>query len=133
MANPNWFKQQEIMAKLGPFIATLLPSSGPVQHPVQPQAQAQAAPKEAALEKSASEKPKVDPADQIYDIEMVSFTAAGKIRVIKEYRALVGLGIKEAKDKVEKVPFVAFKSMRKDEADAMVKKFEGYGAKMRLI
>ena len=64
---------------------------------------------------------------------MVGYDAAAKIKVIKEYRAMVGLGLKEAKDRVEKVPFVAFKALKKDEADEIVKKFTDLGAKMKLV
>ncbi len=64
---------------------------------------------------------------------MSSYTAAAKIRVIKEYRAMVGLGLKEAKDKVEKVPFIAFKGLKKDEAEEIVKKFKVFGASLKLV
>ncbi len=130
--NPNWFKQQEIMAKLGPFLATLMPAAAPVQQVV-----VQAAPAAAAKEEKAEAAKPAEPAKEtekaFYDIEMTSYDAAAKIRVIKEYRAMVGLGLKEAKEKVEKVPFVAFKGLKKDEADEIVKKFQSFGAKMKLI
>jgi large subunit ribosomal protein L7/L12 len=130
--NPNYFKQQEIMAKLGPFLATLMPTPTSVQQVVQqPQEQAKAEVKTEEIK--TVKQPGIDPADKTYDIEMVSFAATGKIRVIKEYRALTGLGMKEAKEKIESVPFLAFKNMRKDEADEMVKKFTEYGAIMKLI
>ncbi|MDR3582663.1 MAG: ribosomal protein L7/L12 [Candidatus Pacebacteria bacterium] len=64
---------------------------------------------------------------------MSSYDAPAKIRVIKEYRALVGLGLKEAKDKVEKAPFIAFKGIKKEEAEEIIKKFKGFGAKMKLV
>ena len=115
------------MAKLGPFMATLMPAAAPVQQVIVQQAPV------AKKEEKKEEEPAKETEKAFYDIEMTSYDAAAKIRVIKEYRAIVGLGLKEAKEKVEKVPFIAFKSLKKEEADELVKKFEGFGAKMKLV
>ncbi|WP_449221569.1 50S ribosomal protein L7/L12 [Tistrella mobilis] len=53
-----------------------------------------------------------------------------KINVIKEVRAITGLGLKEAKDLVEGAPKPVKEGVTKDEAEAMKKKLEEAGAKV---
>lgn len=55
-----------------------------------------------------------------------------KIQVIKEVRALTGLGLKEAKDLVEGVPKPVKEGMGKDEAEAAKKQLEAAGATVEL-
>jgi len=55
-----------------------------------------------------------------------------KINVIKEVRALTGLGLKEAKDLVEGAPKEVKKGVPKKEADEAKKKLEAAGAKVEL-
>lgn len=64
----------------------------------------------------------------------VVLTAAGdkKIDVIKEVRAITGLGLKEAKDLVEGAPKVVKEGVSKADADEMKKKLEGVGAKVEI-
>ena len=64
----------------------------------------------------------------------VMLTAAGdkKINVIKEVRALTGLGLKEAKDLVEAAPKEVKKGVPKKEAEEAKKKLEAAGAKIEL-
>jgi large subunit ribosomal protein L7/L12 len=64
----------------------------------------------------------------------VVLTEAGpnKINVIKEVRAITGLGLKEAKDLVEAVPKVLKEAVNKDEAEAIRKKFDEVGAKVEI-
>ena len=64
----------------------------------------------------------------------VVLTAAGekKIEVIKEVRALTGLGLKEAKDLVEGAPKPVKENLPKAEAEALKKKLEEGGAKVSL-
>ena len=61
-------------------------------------------------------------------------SAAGdkKINVIKEVRALTGLGLKEAKDLVEAAPKEVKKGVPKKEAEEAKKKLEAAGAKVEL-
>ena len=67
-----------------------------------------------------------------YDIELTKFDAAGKIKVIKEIRAMFGLGLKEAKETVEGAPVWLKKEVAKEEAEALKEKLEGVGAEIRL-
>ena len=64
----------------------------------------------------------------------VMLTAAGdkKIEVIKEVRAITGLGLKEAKDLVEAAPKAVKEGVTKDEAAKMKAQLEKAGAKVEL-
>ncbi len=55
-----------------------------------------------------------------------------KITVIKEVRALTGLGLKEAKDLVESAPAPVKEGVDKDEAEAIKSKLEGAGATVEV-
>ena len=55
-----------------------------------------------------------------------------KINVIKEVRAITGLGLKEAKDLVEGAPKEVKKSVPKKDAEEAKKKLEAAGAKVEL-
>jgi large subunit ribosomal protein L7/L12 len=64
----------------------------------------------------------------------VVLAAAGdkKIEVIKEVRALTGLGLKEAKDLVEGAPKPVKEGVSKDEAEKVKATLEKAGAKVEL-
>jgi large subunit ribosomal protein L7/L12 len=64
----------------------------------------------------------------------VVLTAAGanKINVIKEVRAITGLGLKEAKDLVEAAPKAVKEGVTKDEANKFKAQLEAAGAKVDL-
>jgi len=64
----------------------------------------------------------------------VMLTAAGekKIEVIKEVRALTGLGLKEAKDLVEGAPKAVKEGIPKEEAEKVKAQLEKAGAKVEL-
>ena len=64
----------------------------------------------------------------------VMLASAGdkKIEVIKEVRALTGLGLKEAKDLVEAAPKAVKEGVNKEEADKMKATLEKAGAKVEL-
>jgi large subunit ribosomal protein L7/L12 len=64
----------------------------------------------------------------------VMLTAVGdkKIEVIKEVRALTGLGLKEAKDLVEAAPKAVKEGVNKEEADKIKTTLEKVGAKVEF-
>ncbi len=66
-----------------------------------------------------------------FDVVLI---AAGdqKINVIKEVRAITGLGLKEAKDMVEGAPKTLKEGAKKEEAEAMKTQLEAAGAKVEL-
>ncbi len=73
------------------------------------------------------------PAEEKTEFTVV-LAAAGdkKIEVIKEVRALTGLGLKEAKDLVEGAPKTVKDGVSKDEAEKMKATLEKAGAKVEL-
>src|SRR6476469_9146131 len=73
------------------------------------------------------------PAEEKTEFTVV-LTAAGekKIEVIKEVRALTGLGLKEAKDLVEGAPKPVKEGVTKDEAEKGKAQLEKAGAKVEL-
>ncbi len=66
-----------------------------------------------------------------FDVILTGF-GEKKINVIKEVRAMTGLGLKEAKDLVEAHPKAVKEGVGKDEAEEIKKKLEGAGATVEL-
>ena len=66
-----------------------------------------------------------------FDIILSSF-GDKKINVIKEVRAITGLGLKEAKDLVESVPQPVKEAAAKEEAEQIKERLEGAGATVEL-
>jgi large subunit ribosomal protein L7/L12 len=66
-----------------------------------------------------------------FDVVLAS-VGASKINVIKEVRAITGLGLKEAKDLVEAAPKVVKEGASKDEAEEIKGKLEAAGATVEL-
>ncbi|SDR38519.1 50S ribosomal protein L7/L12 [Pseudovibrio sp. Tun.PSC04-5.I4] len=66
-----------------------------------------------------------------FDVVLVD-AGAKKINVIKEVRAITGLGLKEAKELVESAPKAVKEAVSKDEAADLKKKLEEAGAKVEL-
>jgi large subunit ribosomal protein L7/L12 len=73
------------------------------------------------------------PAEEKTEFTVVLASAGDKkIEVIKEVRAITGLGLKEAKDLVEGAPKTVKEGVNKKDADDMKKKLEAAGAKVEL-
>ncbi len=73
------------------------------------------------------------PAEEKTEFSVVLTDAgANKINVIKEVRAVTGLGLKEAKDLVEGAPKEVKGGVNKDEAAEIKKKLEAAGAKVEI-
>ena len=66
-----------------------------------------------------------------FDVILVN-DGGKKINVIKEVRAITGLGLKEAKDLVEGAPKVVKEAVGKDEAEKLKAQLEKAGAKVEL-
>ncbi len=88
--------------------------------PVAVAAAGAAAPGEAAAEEKTE-----------FDVVLVSF-GDKKINVIKEVRAVTGLGLKEAKDLVEAAPKPVKEGIQKEEADEIKAKLEEAGATVEV-
>ncbi|AKC83490.1 50S ribosomal protein L7 [Verrucomicrobia bacterium IMCC26134] len=73
------------------------------------------------------------PAEEKTEFNVVLVEAgANKIGVIKEVRAITGLGLKEAKDLVEGAPKVVKEAASKADSEDIKKKLEAAGAKVEL-
>ncbi len=63
---------------------------------------------------------------------VLASAGANKIAVLKEVRAITGLGLKEAKDLVDGAPKPVKENIKKDEAEAIKKQLEAAGATVEL-
>lgn len=68
----------------------------------------------------------------IYELKLESYEAASKIKLIKEVRSFTDLGLKEAKDLVEKTPSILKKGLSKEEGEQLIEKLKSLGAKVVL-
>ncbi|KAK1277571.1 hypothetical protein QJS04_geneDACA014478 [Acorus gramineus] len=89
-----------------------------------------ASPAVAAAGQSADGAPSAAAAAEktAFDIKLERFDAAAKIKVIKEVRTFTDLGLKEAKEMVEKAPVVLKKGVTKEEAESIIAKLNEIGA-----
>ncbi|KAK6924422.1 Ribosomal protein L7/L12, oligomerization [Dillenia turbinata] len=67
-----------------------------------------------------------------FDLKLEGFDAAAKIKIIKEVRTFTDLGLKEAKDLVEKAPTLLKKGVTKEEAEKIIEKMKEVGAKVTM-
>ena len=67
-----------------------------------------------------------------YDIELTSYDAATKVKLIKEIRAYLTLGLKEAKETVESAPCWIQKELAKEQAEELRTKLEAVGGVIRF-
>jgi len=118
----DWLSEQSVL-EIADIVKTLeekwgVSAAAPVAMAAAPAAGA------AAGGEAAAEKDEFD----------VILTAAGdkKINVIKEVRAITGLGLKEAKDLVEGAPKPVKEAAAKDDAEEIKKKLEAAGASVEL-
>ena len=74
-----------------------------------------------------------EPVEEKTEFDVILAEAgAQKINVIKEVRAITGLGLKEAKDLVEAAPKPIKEAVSKAEAEEIKKKVEAAGAKVEI-
>jgi large subunit ribosomal protein L7/L12 len=67
-----------------------------------------------------------------FDVQLKDF-GVKKIPVIKEVRAITGLGLKEAKEKVESAPVAIQEGVAKEEAEKTKEQLEALGATVEII
>ena len=75
-------------------------------------------------------KEEMKPEKTVFELKLESFEAASKIKIIKEVRGFTDLGLKEAKDLVEKAPSVLKKGVSKEEGEQLIEKLKALGAKV---
>ncbi len=62
-----------------------------------------------------------------FDLKLEKYEAASKIKIIKEVRAFTALGLKEAKELVEKAPTLLKQGVSKEEAEQIIEKLKAIG------
>ena len=67
-----------------------------------------------------------------FDVELTGIDASKKLMIIKEFKTIFSLGLKEAKDMVEKPPVVLKKAVPKEEAEILKGKLEALGCVVNL-
>ena len=90
-----------------------------------------AAPVAVAAAPAAAAAP-ADDADAEVNVVLASVPADKKIAVLKEVRAITGLGLKEAKDLVVGAPKAIKEGVKKEEAEAIKKQLEAAGATVEV-
>lgn len=68
------------------------------------------------------------PEKMTFDVKLEKYEAAAKIKIIKEIRTFTSLGLKEAKELVEKIPATVKTGVSKEEASDIVAKLKALGA-----
>ena len=90
-----------------------------------------AAPVAVAAVAAAPAEAAADEASEV-NVILASVPADKKIAVLKEVRAITGLGLKEAKDLVDGAPKAIKEGVKKEEAEAIKKQLEAAGATVEI-
>ncbi|EIE21037.1 ClpS-like protein, partial [Coccomyxa subellipsoidea C-169] len=112
----NLLEVSDLIEVLRKRLNITAPMGGGYPMGMMPMAAGPAAP---AAEAAPKEEEKTE-----FDVKLTGFDAAAKIKVIKEVRAMTSLGLKEAKELVEKAPTVVKTGLKKEEAEELQKKLE---------
>ena len=110
---------QLVHERMGGHWSELSGSGGPVR------AQASAAGGGAEAEE--------EEAKSTMDLKLVGFDSKAKIKVIKEIRAIAGLGLKEAKELVESAPKVIQKDLSPEKAEELKAQIEAVGGQIEIV
>ena len=108
----------------------MMPMGMPMGMPAMPQPGAPAAAAAGAPAEDAAPEAKAEKTD--FEIKLDSFNAADKLKVIKEVRAITGLGLKESKEMVEGAPQVVKAGVPKEDAEKFKKQIEDAGGKVTI-
>jgi large subunit ribosomal protein L7/L12 len=79
-----------------------------------------------------ADAPKEDDAPKLVDLKLVGYDDKQKIKVIKEVRSILGLGLKEAKELVESAPKVLSKQIKPEQADELKERLVAAGAEIEV-
>lgn len=69
----------------------------------------------------------------VFDVKLNGFDKKSKLKVIKQVRSLLGLGLKEAKELVESAPVAIGKQMSEEKAQELEKQLAEVGGEMELV
>ena len=67
-----------------------------------------------------------------FDVVLTSFDSAKKLAIIKEVKGILGIGLKDAKEMVEKVPATLKEKADIEEGESLKEKLEKLGAVITL-
>lgn len=81
----------------------------------------------------AAAKAEKKPENATFELKMESYEAVSKLKIIKELRSFMELGLKEAKELVESSPAVLKKGVLKEEAEKIIEKMKAVGAKVVMV
>ena len=82
---------------------------------------------------AAAAAPAAEAAEEVNEVSVIlSSAGANKIAVLKEVRAITGLGFKEAKDLVDAAPKAIKENIKKEDAEAIKKQLEAAGATVEV-
>ncbi|KAK2974764.1 hypothetical protein RJ640_027125 [Escallonia rubra] len=84
------------------------------------------------MKASAAAKEEKKPEKTVFELKLESYDSASKIKLIKEVRSFTDLGLKEAKDLVEKAPIVFKKGVSKEEGEQIIEKMKAIGASVLM-
>lgn len=138
--NPEYFKQQELMSQFtdwlkkqekidigfGSFAGGMQSNNNGNQNVANDKANN----KKEEVKAAPVEEKKVE--KEIHDVLLVGFDAAKKITLIKELKAITGLGLKESKDLTENLPSLIKKAVKTADLKELKDKLEALGAKLEL-
>merc|ERR1712037_36739 len=68
-----------------------------------------------------------------FDVKLVGFEANKKIKVIKEIRTLMNLGLKESKELVEGFPNIVMRGVKEEKSKEIKKQLEDVGGKIEIL
>ena len=71
-------------------------------------------------------------APKLVDLKLVGYDDKQKIKVIKEVRSILGLGLKEAKELVESSPKILSKQIKPEQADELRERLVAAGAQIEV-
>ncbi|KAK3010338.1 hypothetical protein RJ639_010940 [Escallonia herrerae] len=83
-----------------------------------------------AMKAPTAAKEEKKPEKTLFEMKLESYDAPSKIKIIKEVRSFTDLGLKEAKELVEKTPAVIKKGVSKEEGEQIIEKMKAIGAKV---
>jgi large subunit ribosomal protein L7/L12 len=86
---------------------------------------------DAAASTKADAAPEVEQ-PKLVDLKLVGYDDKQKIKVIKEVRSILGLGLKEAKELVESAPKVLSKQIKPEQADELRERLVAAGAQIEV-
>lgn len=136
--NPEYFKQQELMSQFTEWLkkqekidlgfgAFVGGASSQVNQNSKTESSAD---KKEEVKAPVVEEKKVE--KEFHDVLLAGFDAAKKITLIKELKAITGLGLKESKDLTENLPSVIKQKVKTADLKELKEKLEALGAKLEF-